>query len=63
MSQTQYIKTIENKIKRLNERIDLKIINGQSYGADSREHKALLRKIAARKQSVGLFGRLFATSF
>lgn len=63
MSQTQYIKTIESKIRRLNERIDLKIINGQSYSAESREHKALLRKIASRKQSVGLFGKLFAGAF
>jgi hypothetical protein len=45
MSQKQYLKTLEKEIKNINQKIDLKIIRGESYKKEARDHKLLLRKI------------------
>lgn len=45
MSQTQYLKMLEKEIQKINEKIDLKILQGQEYKKEARNHKLLLRKI------------------
>ena len=61
MSKNQYINSLEQQIKALNERIDAKIISGQEYVAESRKHRMLLQKIRSqrREQKKGLLGRVF----
>ena len=45
MSQTQYLKMLEREIQKLNKRIDLKILQGQDYYKEARDHKLLLKKV------------------
>jgi len=45
MSQTQYIKMLEREIQRINKRIDLKILQGEAYSKEARDHKLLLQKV------------------
>jgi len=45
MSQKQYLKSIEKEIQRINKKIDLKILRGEEYSREARDHKLLLKKI------------------
>ncbi len=45
MSQSQYLKMLEREIQRINKKIDLKILQGQSYTREARDHKLLLQKV------------------
>lgn len=45
MSQTQYVKMLEKEIQKINKRIDLKILQGEAYSKEARDHKLLLRKV------------------
>ncbi len=45
MTQTQYIKMLEKEIQKINKRIDLKILQGQDYFKEARDHKLLLRQV------------------
>ena len=50
MSQTQYLKMLEREIQKINKKIDLKILQGQKYVKEAREHKLLLRKVRYHKR-------------
>ena len=45
MSQAQYLKMLEREIQKINKKIDLKILQGEKYMKEAREHKLLLRKV------------------
>ncbi len=45
MSQSQYLKMLEKEIQRINNKIDLKILQGETYFKEARDHKLLLRKV------------------
>jgi len=45
MSQSQYLKMLEKEIQRINKRIDQKILQGEKYFKEAREHKLLLKKV------------------
>lgn len=45
MSQTQYLKMLEKEIQKINKKIDLKILQGQVYAKEARDHKLLLQKV------------------
>ena len=45
MSQTQYLKMLEKEIQKLNKKIDLKILKGEVYRKEARDHKLLLKKV------------------
>ena len=45
MSQTQYLKMLEREIQNINKKIDLKILQGEKYAKEAREHKLLLKKV------------------
>ena len=45
MSQTQYVKMLEKEIQKINKKIDLKILQGQVYSKEARDHKLLLQKV------------------
>ena len=45
MSQTQYLKMLEKEIQKLNKVIDFKIIRGEDYKREARDHKLMLRRM------------------
>jgi hypothetical protein len=45
MSQKQYLKMLEREIQKINKKIDLKILQGEVYSKEARDHKLLLRKV------------------
>lgn len=45
MSQSQYLKMLEKEIQKINQRIDLKILQGETYTKEARDHKLLLKKV------------------
>jgi len=58
MSQKQYLKMLEKEIKKLNEKIDMKILHGESYRKEAHDHKLILRKIRFNTRR-NFFDRLF----
>jgi hypothetical protein len=65
MSATQYQKVLERELARLNKRIDLMILKGQSYVAEARQHREILMQLNRTKRSTSMFSRFFnhATSY
>jgi hypothetical protein len=57
MTTTQYQKSLQKELAQLNKRIDMMIIKGQSYIAESRKHKMILRQLRAI-QGQSFFSRL-----
>lgn len=57
MSKQQYLRIIEKEIQKLNKRIDIKILRGEQYLRESREHKLLLRKFRQHSRQ-SFFSRL-----
>ncbi len=45
MSQKQYVKMLEKEIQKINKKIDLKILQGEAYSKEARDHKLLLQKV------------------
>ncbi len=45
MSQSQYLKMLEKELSRVNRIIDAKIMKGESYVKEARDHKLILRKV------------------
>lgn len=62
MTRSQYIRTIESELKRLNRRIDQKILRGENYFFDSIRHKFLLKQLK-KHQGDGILNRLFPAFF
>lgn len=60
MTQTQYKKMIQRELSKLNQRIDMKILQGQSYREEMRRHKVLLAQMRERPSQGGLLQRLFS---
>jgi len=60
MSQTQYLKMLEREIQKINKRIDEKILQGESYVKEARDHKLLLRKVRYHSRR-SFFQRVFST--
>jgi hypothetical protein len=60
MSQKQYLKTLEKEIQKINKRIDDKIMKGEQYWKEARDHKLMLRKIRFMERQ-NFFRRLFPT--
>lgn len=45
MSRQEYLKLLEKEIQLINKRIDHKILQGEDYAREARDHRILLRKI------------------
>ena len=58
MSQTQYLKMLEREIQKINKKIDLKILQGEKYFKEARDHKLLLKKVRYHTKK-NFFSRLF----
>lgn len=61
MSQTQYLKMLEREIQRINKKIDLKILQGEAYFKEARDHKLLLQKVRYHTRR-SFFSRFFRRS-
>jgi len=60
MSQTQYLKMLEREIQKINKKIDLKILQGEAYFKEARDHKLLLQKVRYHTRK-SFFSRLFSS--
>jgi hypothetical protein len=60
MTREQYIKILQRELESLNKRIDLKIMEGQSYAKEAKEHKMILRKMQQHKRKT-FFNQLFSS--
>jgi len=60
MSQTQYLKMLEREIQKINNRIDVKILQGEKYVKEARDHKLLLKKVRYHSRK-NFFNRLFGS--
>lgn len=60
MSATQYQKVLEREIARLNQRIDMMILKGQSYVSEAKRHRELLAQLNRVKRPTSIFGRFFS---
>ena len=58
MSQKQYLKAIEKEIQKINKRIDLKILRGEEYKREARDHRLLLKKVRYHNRK-NFFDRFF----
>ena len=59
MSQSQYLKMLEREIQKINKKIDLKILEGEKYAKEAREHKLLLKKVRYHTKR-SFFSRFFS---
>lgn len=61
MSHTQYLKMLDKEIQKINKKIDLKIMQGEEYRKEARDHKLLLQKVRfhTRKGLMNRFVSLF----
>ena len=61
MSQTQYLKMLDREIQKINKKIDVKILQGQDYKKEARDHRLLLQKVRfhTRKGVLSRFVNLF----
>ncbi len=63
MSRQQYLKLLEREIHLLNKKIDEKILRGETYYKESRDHKLLLRKIRQIAGRPSIFARFMPSMF
>ena len=61
MSQAQYLKMLEKEIQKINNKIDMKILQGEAYFKEARDHKLLLKKLRYHTRK-SFFSRLFRRS-
>lgn len=61
MSQTQYLKMLEQEIQKINKKIDLKILQGENYFKEARDHKLLLQKVRYHSRR-SFFSKFFRRS-
>ncbi len=45
MSQSQYLKMLEKEIQKVNKLIDQKILRGENYSKEARDHKLMIRRM------------------
>jgi hypothetical protein len=63
MSRQQYLKLLEKEIHELNKKIDQKILRGEAYYREARDHKLLLRKVRQNRPSTSIFSRFIPALF
>lgn len=59
MSKTQYLKMLEKEIHKINKIIDEKIMRGEEYSKEARDHKLMLRKVRYNTRSRRSFFQRF----
>ena len=62
MNHQEYVRIIEKELQRINKIIDHKIIHGEEYIREARDHKLLLRKMRLHSRR-SVFGRFVPSVF
>jgi hypothetical protein len=62
MTQIQYLKMLEREIQKINKKIDMKILRGEDYSKEARDHKLMLRRMRYHTRQ-SIWQRLFPTFF
>ncbi len=62
MNHQEFVRIIEKELQRVNKVIDYKIIHGEDYYRESRDHKILLRKMRQHTQK-GFLSRFMPRVF
>ena len=62
MQKQEYLKILEKEIQKINKVIDQKIINGEEYFREARDHKLLMRKVRQNTKTP-FFNRFFPSMF
>jgi hypothetical protein len=62
MSQSQYLKMLEREIQKVNKVIDMKIMRGEDYRKESRDHKLMVRRMRYHTK-VSFWNRFSLRSF
>jgi hypothetical protein len=60
MSKSEYIKSLEKEIRKVNRIIDIKILQGKNYFIESRRHKFLKKQMNQYAGQTGLLTRIFS---
>lgn len=55
MSKQKIVSTIQKELERVNETIDMKILKGQPYRREARQHKVLLSQLKHARGSFTFF--------
>lgn len=58
MTPQQYKKVLATELKKVNQRIDMKILKGERYNDDARRHRELLQKLQRQHKRNSFFDRL-----
>lgn len=58
MSRQEYLKLLEKELHNINKIIDQKILSGQDYFHEARDHRILVRKLRQNSQK-SFFTKLF----
>ncbi len=59
MSKNEYMKSLENELRKVNRLIDAKILEGKNYFIEARRHKFLLKQIKEHS-GAGFINRFFS---
>lgn len=62
MKHQEYLKLLEKEVQKINKVIDQKIINGEEYLREARDHKLLMKKVRAH-QRTPFFNKFFPSIF
>ena len=60
MTRHEYLKLLEKELHNINKLIDQKILSGEDYFREARDHRILMRKVRQHTQK-SFFTRLFPT--
>lgn len=60
MTREQYIKILQRELNKLNKEIDLRIISGEVYSKEAKEHKLILKKIRQHNRNT-FINKIFAS--
>ncbi len=59
MTREQYIKILQRELAKLNREIDMKIMSGENYSKEAKEHKIVLFKIREHNRKT-FFSKIFS---
>ncbi len=62
MKKQEYLKILEKEIQKINKVIDQKIINGEEYFREAKDHKLLIKKVRQHTKTP-FFNKLFPSMF
>ena len=62
MKKQEYLKILEKEVQKINKVIDQKIINGEEYFREAKDHKLLMKKVRQHTRTP-FFNKFFPSVF